>query len=208
MPELLGKPITEMTPAEVAAQIATLTEALATLKTSQETAAKVNEQAIFADLSTYATKLVHEKLGFLKGLTLHVRTVVSPEGKATNDYEVAYTPTVKAKKGNGGKGHTVDQDGGKATVAKIAAALGGIEAIVIGDKSYPTAKDACKGLGLVCWENDGKGDGAGSVIVRYATEKPGTVQVKSPGGMNKLDEVVTKWKTASKTAVTAPVTAS
>lgn len=214
MPELLGKPITEMTPAEVAAQIAALTEALTALKTTQEAAAKVNEQVVFTDLGAYATSLVREKLGILKGLTLHVRTIVPPDGKAFTNYEVAYTPeAAKAKKAAAkgeGKGRTVEPNGGKATVAKIAAALGGIETIKVGDNSYKTAKDACKGLGLVCWENDGKGDGAGSVIIRYALEKPGTVTVTAPGGAtHKMEDVVTKWKAASKTpaAVTAPVVA-
>lgn len=177
---VLAKPLDQLSASEAA-------QAIEALRQREAEAIREAEQSVLAEISEFAAKLVREKLGALKPIALRINADVEPPV-----YEAAWAPAER-------RSRTVQPNGGKPTIAKVAASLGGFEAVIIGDQSYATPAEACKALGLTCWENDKpKGDGAGVVIVKHAVDHPGTVQIQTKSGIVPLETAVENWKAASK----------
>lgn len=191
--KLIGKPIDQLTPKELAelqSNLANLTQGLATRE--QEIKAASTDKA-FAAIAKVA-KAQMEGLAWQK---LPPLTLV---GQDDGNYRVDYVAT-KAKgkgkaKGNGDNGRTVlGLNGGKITVNKLGEMLGGIANIKLADgREFDNVRSAViDGLGY------NANDKSHSFSYRLTDEHPETILVLTNGQEISIKDAIAKMKSARAT---------
>ena len=207
---VLGKTLSELSPEDLAAALmqvkgSALDIANKAVSAAHEIRAKATEGKMFAEIALAVQPLAEKYLGRLPKIELSPKT--DDKGNIVG-YEAFY-PIIKvpSRKAKGAKTEKPEGNGGngKTTVTKVAnAAFGlGVEyAVRVGDKTYASPKEACKGLNLVCWENEKKGDGAGTVLLKHATDpkNKGTVRIEAGGKSIPLDEAAERYEKSLKSA--------
>ena len=169
---LIGKPIEELTPAELA-QLSSQLSSLTTEIDTRRTAIKEQVEAeVFGKITTVA-KEAAQALGWLK---LPKLTLV-PDLEGEN-YTVAYA-TSKRKGGATGKRSVTEVNGGAITINKISIALGGIAWFKDSEgKEHEGIKDLVKSLKQAdgtseadrCWDISKKGISASDIVIKYHAE--------------------------------------
>lgn len=172
---LIGKPIGELTPA----QLAQLSSELSSLTTEIDTRRKAVkdevEKEAFDKIAGTAKEVVQTMLGWLK---LPKLTLV-PDVDGDN-YIVAYS-TAKRGKGNGDKRATPEVNSGSITINKIIIAAGGIAWYRDSKgKEHEGIKDLVKSLKNPetgeseadrCWDISKKGISASDIVIKYHADE-------------------------------------
>lgn len=199
---LIGKPVEELTPAELgalASQLSSLTEAIDIRRNSIQDKVKAEEDVkLAAAAKAYAQALGHAKLPKLQLL---------PNADST-EYTVSYVVT--KKKGNGGKRATSDVNTGAVTINKIGVAMGGImgfrnpdgnefetlKELIVGDE--PNGKPGLKQADGTpeadrCWDISKKGISASDIMIKY---HDGVVIIFNDGTEKTVKQAVEEMKAA------------
>lgn len=166
---LIGKPIEELTPAELAKLQSELSALTTDIEARQKAVRAEAEAEVFAEIGKIAEEGV-KKLAWAK---LPKMTLV-PDA-AGEHYTVAYT--AKKVKGGGGGRSPSDVNSGAVTINKIGIAMGGIAWFKdIDGKEYEGIKELVKSLknpdsgeseGNRCWDIAKKGISASDIVIKY-----------------------------------------
>ena len=168
---LVGKPIEQLTPAELNALASQLSSLTSEITTRQTAIREQVEGEAFGKIAV-AAKEAAQALGWAKLPKLSV----TPDDSGDN-YKVAYIST---KKGGGGKRAPTDVNHGAVTVNKIGIAKGGIAWFKDKDgNEHEGIKDLVKSLKQPdgteeserCWDISKKGISASDIVTKYHAEE-------------------------------------
>ncbi len=168
---LVGKPISELTPAELAQLASQLSALTGEIDIRQKAVREQAETEVFTAIAKNAAEQI-VKLAWAK---LPKLTLV-PDAEGQN-YTVAYTAT--KVKGAGGKRAAPDPNGGSITINKIGIAMGGIAWFRVGTTDYEGIKELVKALKQEdgtseserCWDISKKGISASDIVIKYHAEE-------------------------------------
>lgn len=170
---LIGKPIEELTPAE----LAQLSSQLVALKTEIDTRQQAVKETFEKDAFGKITAVAKEQAGILGWAKLPKLTLV-PDVDGLN-YTVAYAAK-KVKGGGGGRGKS-EVNSGAITINKIGIAMGGIAWFKDKDgNEHEGIKDLMKVLKNPetgepeadrCWDISRKGISASDIVVKYHADE-------------------------------------
>lgn len=195
---LIGKPVDELTPAELgqlSSQLASITAEIDTRRKAIVDQVKDAEDKKLAE----AGKAYAQALGWAK----FPKVQLIPNADGT-DYTVAYV--AKGRK-NGGKRAAPDVNGGSVTINKIGIAMGGIAWFRDSDgKEYEGIKDLVKSLKQAdgssessrCWDISKKGISASDIVTKYHADK--ITLVFNDGTEKLVKDAVEEMKAARATA--------
>lgn len=169
---LVGKPVAELTPAELAQLASQLRGLTAEIDSRQKAIKDESEHEAFGLIAEGAKNA----MAMLSWEKLPKLNLVPNE--AGDEYVVAYTVT-KVKKG-AGKRATPDVNGGGITINKIGIAMGGIAFFRDKDgKDHEGIKDLVKALKQSngepeadrCWDIAKKGISASDIVIKYHADE-------------------------------------
>jgi len=167
---LIGKPVEELTPAELAALASQLSSLTTTITDRQKSIRETAESEAFGKIAEVA-KVQATSLAWAKLPPL--RLVPNEAGDA---YVVGYTTT---KKGGGKRGPS-DANSGAVTINKIGIAMGGIAWFKDKEgKEHEGIKDLIKSLTQTdgtpesdrCWDISKKGIAASDIVIKYHADE-------------------------------------
>ena len=196
---LIGKPIEELTPAELATLSSQLSGVMTDIETRQKEVRERFQTEVFDKIAEVAKDEV-AKLGWAK---LPKLTLV-PDVDGVK-YEVAYS----AKKVRGtGKRAAADVNSGAVTINKIGIALGGIAWFKGPDgKEYEGIKELVKSLKHPdtgaseadrCWDISKKGISASDIVIKYHADE--VTLILNDGTEKLVKNAVDEMKAARATA--------
>jgi len=170
---LIGKPIDELTPGELASLASQLSLLTTEIDARQKSVRDEAQNEVFAEIA----KSVEEGIRKLAWLKLPKLTMV-PDADGAH-YTVAYAST-KVKGAGGGKRTATDVNGGGITINKMSIAWGGIAWFKDKDgNEYEGIKELVKALkqpdGISeadrCWDISKKGISASDIVTKYHAEE-------------------------------------
>lgn len=201
---VLGRTLAELSPEDLAAALmqvkgSALDIANKAVSAAHEIRAKATEGKMFAEIAAAVYPIAGKYLG---GRYPNIALSSKSDDKGVIVGYDAFYPIIKVPSRGKGARKSKDTPGngnGKTTVSKVAAAAFGQGVdytISSGGKSYDSPKEACKGLGLTCWENGKKGDGAGTVLLKYVADPKtakGSVKIEAGGKSIPLEEAAERY---------------